>query len=210
MALVPQGLSSIEAALAEGAAEGVVAARRQAVGVHASRPTRGAASTRRRRPFFHALVDEYDASGLDDAAPAHAARDAGRRAPPRRTRRSGASSSRSTRRAPTSTIRSGASATRCTRRTSTASSSTSTRPTRGAGTSCTASSTRWARSRERIMPGADVDDGDRAPRDAIRHARSRASTRSSAWIQDLLDTHRRRARTARTSTSPSRCSASRR
>ena len=52
MALVPQGLSSIEAALAEGVQQGIVAARRQAVGVRASRPTRGAASTPRHPPFF--------------------------------------------------------------------------------------------------------------------------------------------------------------
>src|SRR6478672_11434153 len=67
MALVPQGLSSIEAALAEGAAEGVVAARRQAVACTKQADTWGGLDTTT-RPFFHALVDEYDASGLADGA----------------------------------------------------------------------------------------------------------------------------------------------
>ena len=64
IALVPQGLSSIEAALTEGVQQGIVAARRQAVkcakqadvwgGVDPSTP-----------PFFRTLVDEYDACGFD-------------------------------------------------------------------------------------------------------------------------------------------------
>jgi uncharacterized protein (DUF885 family) len=67
MALVPQGLSSIEAALAEGAAQGVVAARRQAVACTKQADTWGGLDPDT-QPFFHALVDEYDASGLDDSA----------------------------------------------------------------------------------------------------------------------------------------------
>src|SRR4051794_18478646 len=67
MALVPQGLSSIEAALAEGAAEGIVAARRQAVACTKQADTWGGldAST---RSFFHTLVDEYEAAGHGDRA----------------------------------------------------------------------------------------------------------------------------------------------
>jgi uncharacterized protein (DUF885 family) len=67
MALVPQGLSSIEAALAEGAAEGVVAARRQAVACTKQADTWGGLEPGT-RPFFLGLVDEYDASGLGDTA----------------------------------------------------------------------------------------------------------------------------------------------
>jgi uncharacterized protein (DUF885 family) len=63
MALVPQGLASIEAALAEGAAEGIVAARRQAVACTKQADTWGGLESDT-RPFFHTLVDEYDASGL--------------------------------------------------------------------------------------------------------------------------------------------------
>jgi uncharacterized protein (DUF885 family) len=67
MALVPQGLSSIEAALAEGAAEGVVAARRQAVACTKQADTWGGLDPAT-QPFFHALVAEYDTTGLGDAA----------------------------------------------------------------------------------------------------------------------------------------------
>jgi uncharacterized protein (DUF885 family) len=67
MALVPQGLSSIEGALAEGAAQGVVAARRQAVACTRQADTWGGIDPDT-RPFFHALVDEYEASGLGDGA----------------------------------------------------------------------------------------------------------------------------------------------
>jgi uncharacterized protein (DUF885 family) len=67
MALVPQGLSGIEAALAEGAAQGIVAARRQAVACTQQADTWGGLDTAT-QPFFHALVDEYDASGLGDGA----------------------------------------------------------------------------------------------------------------------------------------------
>jgi uncharacterized protein (DUF885 family) len=67
LALVPQGLSSIETALTEGVQQGIVAARRQAVkcaqqadvwgGVDPSTP-----------PFFRTLVDDYDAHGFTDTA----------------------------------------------------------------------------------------------------------------------------------------------
>ncbi|HLM17606.1 MAG TPA: DUF885 domain-containing protein, partial [Acidimicrobiia bacterium] len=67
MALVPQGLASIEDGLAEGAAQGVVAARRQAVACTKQADTWGGLDPNV-RPFFHALVDEYDASGLGDNA----------------------------------------------------------------------------------------------------------------------------------------------
>jgi uncharacterized protein (DUF885 family) len=67
MALVPQGLASIEAALTEGAAEGVVAARRQAVACTQQADTWGGVDPDT-RPFFLTLVDEYDASDLGDTA----------------------------------------------------------------------------------------------------------------------------------------------
>jgi uncharacterized protein (DUF885 family) len=67
MALVPQGLSSIEAALAEGAAQHIVAARRQAVACTKQADTWGGVEGST-RPFFLTLVDEYDASGLGDRA----------------------------------------------------------------------------------------------------------------------------------------------
>jgi uncharacterized protein (DUF885 family) len=67
MALVPQGLSSIEAGLAEGAAQGIVAARRQAVACTKQADTWGGLDPEV-RPFFLTLVDEYEASGLGDGA----------------------------------------------------------------------------------------------------------------------------------------------
>ena len=67
LALVPQGLSSIEAALSEGAAQGIVAARRQAVACTKQADTWGGRDPAT-RPFFLNLVDEYDASGLGDHA----------------------------------------------------------------------------------------------------------------------------------------------
>jgi uncharacterized protein (DUF885 family) len=65
MALVPQGLSSFEDALAEGVRAGIVAARRQAVACTQQADVWGGLDATT-RPFFHALVDEYDACGLDD------------------------------------------------------------------------------------------------------------------------------------------------
>ncbi len=67
LALVPQGLSSIEAALAEGAAQGIVAARRQAVACTQQADTWGGQDSAT-RPFFLTLVDEYDASDAVDRA----------------------------------------------------------------------------------------------------------------------------------------------
>ena len=46
-----------------------------------SRPTRGAASTPRHPPFFHTLVDEYDARGLGDARACATGSTSWRRAP---------------------------------------------------------------------------------------------------------------------------------
>ena len=67
LALVPQGLASIQDGLSEGIARGVVAARRQAVGCAAQADVWGGldAST---RPFFLGLADELAASGLADGA----------------------------------------------------------------------------------------------------------------------------------------------
>ncbi len=66
LALVPQGLSSIESGLAEGAAQGIVAARRQAVACTKQADTWGGVDGEG-RPFFLTLVDEYEASGLGDS-----------------------------------------------------------------------------------------------------------------------------------------------
>ena len=67
MALVPQGLTSLEDGFTEGVAQGIVAARRQAIACAQQADTWGGVSGSG-RPFFHALVDEYDAAGHDDAA----------------------------------------------------------------------------------------------------------------------------------------------
>ncbi len=67
LALVPQGLSSIEAGLTEGAAQGIVAARRQALACTRQADTWGGQDDGT-RPFFLTLVDEYDASGFSDRA----------------------------------------------------------------------------------------------------------------------------------------------
>ena len=66
MALVPQGLSSLEAAFTEGVQQGVVAAQRQAAGCAKQADVWGGvdAST---RPFFLTLLDEYDVTGIDNA-----------------------------------------------------------------------------------------------------------------------------------------------
>src|SRR5262245_46833089 len=68
LALVPQTLSSIEVGFTEGVALGIVAARRQAVACAQQADLWGGVtpSPDGAPPFFHALVDEYDASGLDD------------------------------------------------------------------------------------------------------------------------------------------------
>ena len=177
MARVPDALASVEAALREGMARGIVAARRQALGV------RGAGRDLGRRdaaPFFrnarrHAGPTMH-ARSRDAAEAATGAYARARRVPPRRVR---------ARRRPARPGRR-ASATRCSRASSTASSSTSTRRTRGAGTSCTASSTRCARSRERILPGATVD-AVIEHLEPTRRARSRASTSSGGGTRTCID-----------------------
>jgi uncharacterized protein (DUF885 family) len=71
MALVPQGLASLEAGFTEGVAQGIVAARRQAVACAQQADTWGGVDGRSsdgEPPFFHALVAEYDATGLGDRA----------------------------------------------------------------------------------------------------------------------------------------------
>ena len=70
LALVPQTLSSIEAGFTEGIAQGIVAARRQAVACAQQADTWGGVTPAGDggKPFFHALVDQYDTSGFDDTA----------------------------------------------------------------------------------------------------------------------------------------------
>ncbi len=63
MALVPQALSSYEDALAEGARQGLVAARRQAV--ECMRQAETWAGAGGNPPFFASLVDRFDECGLD-------------------------------------------------------------------------------------------------------------------------------------------------
>jgi uncharacterized protein (DUF885 family) len=66
MALVPEGLSSYQDGLAEGARQGLVAARRQAVECMRQAETWSGADGET-RPFFAALVDRYDEAGIDNA-----------------------------------------------------------------------------------------------------------------------------------------------
>lgn len=66
LALVPQALSSIEAALDEGIRQGIVAARRQAVGC-AQQADVWAGLDGTTRPFFLTLLDDYDRRDLDGA-----------------------------------------------------------------------------------------------------------------------------------------------
>ncbi len=70
LALVPQGLASVEAGFTEGAAQGIVAARRQAVACAQQADVWGGVTPAEdgSPPFFHALVDEYDAADLGDPA----------------------------------------------------------------------------------------------------------------------------------------------
>jgi uncharacterized protein (DUF885 family) len=67
LALVPQGLSSIEAALTEGAAQGIVAARRQAVACTRQADTWGGLDPAT-PGFFLTLLEDYERSGLGDHA----------------------------------------------------------------------------------------------------------------------------------------------
>ncbi|HEX5586117.1 MAG TPA: DUF885 domain-containing protein [Acidimicrobiia bacterium] len=68
LALVPQSLASIEAGFTEGVSQGIVAARRQAVACTQQADTWGGVSRNGddAPPFFHALVDGYDASDIGD------------------------------------------------------------------------------------------------------------------------------------------------
>ncbi len=66
LALVPQGLASIEAALAEGAHQGIVAARRQAVACAQQADTWGGKDPGT-TPFFLGLVEAFDAAPVSDA-----------------------------------------------------------------------------------------------------------------------------------------------
>jgi len=79
MALVPQGLASIQDGLSEGARRGVVAARRQVVGTVAQTDVWGGVASSGgdggdggARPFFLTLVDELDASDVGAPAPLRA------------------------------------------------------------------------------------------------------------------------------------------
>ena len=65
LGLVPQGLSSFQTSLAEGAREGLVAARRQAFECMRQAEIWGGAGSEP-RPFFLTLVDRYDESGIDN------------------------------------------------------------------------------------------------------------------------------------------------
>jgi uncharacterized protein (DUF885 family) len=65
MARVPEALAGVEATLAEGARQGLVAARRQAVSCTQQADTWGGRIDGT-APFFLTLVDSYDAAGIDD------------------------------------------------------------------------------------------------------------------------------------------------
>jgi uncharacterized protein (DUF885 family) len=67
LALVPQGLASIEAALVEGVRQGVVAARRQAVACAQQADTWGGKDPTT-TPFFIGLIDTFDESSTRDPA----------------------------------------------------------------------------------------------------------------------------------------------
>jgi uncharacterized protein (DUF885 family) len=66
LALVPQALSSYQAALAEGVRQGLVAARRQAV--ECTRQAETWAGLDSTPAFFLTLVDQFDASGVEQPA----------------------------------------------------------------------------------------------------------------------------------------------
>jgi len=78
MALVPQGLSSIQALLAEGIAQGLVSPRRQVVACTKQAETwSGLDGT---TPFFVALLDRYGQAGIDNPALQAALEDRAQRA----------------------------------------------------------------------------------------------------------------------------------
>ena len=209
LALVPQGLSSIETALTEGVQQGIVAARRQAVkcaqqadvwgGVDPSTP-----------PFFLTLVDELRrvaASPTRLSPPPRRARDPRHRG----VRVDGARTSSSeyaphaAEHDPVGRERYALYAPRLQRHRA--------RPRRdvrvGLGGALPHRGTRCARSRERILPGAAGRRGDRAPRDRPE-PRHRGRRRVPALDPGAARHARSPSSTARTSTSPSRCSGSRR
>lgn len=68
LALVPQGLSSIQATLTEGAREGLVCPRRQIVGCVQQAETWSGTDDAGTVPFFTALVERFDASDIADPA----------------------------------------------------------------------------------------------------------------------------------------------
>lgn len=65
LALVPQGLSGIQATLDEGIAQQLVCARRQVVACTAQAETWSGTDAAGTRPFFIGLVERFDASGID-------------------------------------------------------------------------------------------------------------------------------------------------
>ncbi len=62
--LVPEGLSSLQAAYDEGVAQGLVAARRQVVGCVQQAEVWSGTGDAKSAPFFQTLVDRFDASGI--------------------------------------------------------------------------------------------------------------------------------------------------
>jgi uncharacterized protein (DUF885 family) len=67
LGLVPEGLSTFQASLTEGARQGLVAARRQAVACMRQAETWGGVNGEA-RPFFLTLLDRFDQSGIDNPA----------------------------------------------------------------------------------------------------------------------------------------------
>jgi uncharacterized protein (DUF885 family) len=67
LALVPQGLASVEAGFTEGVQQGIVAARRQAVACAQQADVWGGVDGST-RPFFLTLVDDYDGRGFSDSS----------------------------------------------------------------------------------------------------------------------------------------------
>ena len=76
--LVPEGLSSLQAAYDEGVAQGLVAARRQVVGCVQQAEVWSGTGDAKTPPFFQTLVDRFDASGISFAGAAGDARGARR------------------------------------------------------------------------------------------------------------------------------------
>ncbi|HZJ25488.1 MAG TPA: DUF885 domain-containing protein [Acidimicrobiia bacterium] len=68
LALVPQGLSGIQATLTDGIDQSLVSARRQVVACTRQAETWAGIDTAGTRPFFAGLVDRFDESGIDAPA----------------------------------------------------------------------------------------------------------------------------------------------